>query len=444
MPHRIKHIHDVEGLRKAYLKLAVKEKYFRIINEFAVNLLDKQTVDDIVWAVAKNAIAKMGFVDCVIYLLDPQTGMLEQKAAHGPKNPSPLDIKNPILIPIGQGIVGTVAATGQGEVINDTSKDDRYILDDQFRHSEITIPIKMNEQVIGVIDSEHPDKDFFTKEDFDILTTIAAMTATKLMNARATEKIKSHQKHLEREIELKTKHLQKTITELEQSKQDIESFAYAAAHDLQEPLRTIASYLQLLDRKLEGQMDPKSKHFLHTAINGATRMKKLLEGILNYSDLMEGIVPFEKVDLNEVIREVQEALAKKIATHQAIIQYKELPTIHGIHSQIMQLFQNLISNSIKFRKAGSNPIISISAKAEKGRWMIHVTDNGIGIEMAKQDKVFKIFSRLHHFKDYPGHGIGLALCKRIVELHHGQITIKSTPGQGTTFSFDLPEMPTEH
>ncbi len=444
MPHRIKHIHDVEGLRKAYLKLAVKEKYFRIINEFAVNLLDKQTVDDIVWAVAKNAIAKMGFVDCVIYLLDPKSGMLEQKAAHGPKNPSPLDIKNPILIPIGQGIVGNVAASGQGEIINDTSRDDRYILDDDFRYSEIAIPIKMNEQVIGVIDSEHPDKNFFTKEDFEILTTIAAMTATKLMNARAAEKIKSHQKHLEQEIELKTQHLKKIITQLEQSKQDIESFAYAAAHDLQEPLRTIASYLQLLDRNLQGQMDPKSKHFLHTAINGATRMKKLLEGILNYSDLQEGVVPFEKVDLNEVIQEIQEALAKKITTHQAIIQFEQLPVVYGIHSQIMQLFQNLISNSIKFKKPDVKPVICISAKAEKGRWQIAVTDNGIGIEPEKQDKVFKIFSRLHHFKDYPGHGIGLALCKRIIELHHGQITLKSPQGQGTTFSFDLPEMPSEH
>jgi signal transduction histidine kinase len=437
-PDNLAEIQDLSILKKEYAKLAQKEHYFRIINEFAVNLLDQQTEEEIVWAVAKNAIAKMGLVDCVVYLIDDSGKTLIQKAAHGPKNPAPMDIKNPITIPVGSGIVGTVALSGKGEKINDTSNDPRYILDDEFRNSEMAVPIKMGNQILGVIDSEHPEKNFFTKEHFDIFTTIAAMTATKIMHAKAAQKVQDYQKGLETEIENKTKELKETIEKLRNSNQDLESFAYAAAHDLQEPLRTIISYIQLVERKLGNEIDPKIDQYIRAVLQGGMRMKVLLEGILNYSRISNTSIYFQKIDLNEMLATVAENLQTSIKEHHVDLKFKDLPTVKGAPVQILQLFQNLISNSIKFRKKDTIPIIQVQAKPLGSKTMIMVCDNGIGIDKKHQNTVFQIFKKLHNTSQYQGSGIGLALCKRIIELHGGEIEITSRPEKGTCISFSLP------
>lgn len=205
-----------------------KEHYLEVINQFATVLLNAKTVDDVVWSVAKNAIAQFGYEDCVIYLIDEEEGYLIQKAAHGPKNPIALDILNPIKIKIGEGIVGYVAKTATGEIISDTSKDDRYIIDDSSRLSEIAVPIIHNNKVIGVIDSEHPDKDFYPLEDLKILTTIASMTATKLIQAKYDEKIQEYQDDLKALVHLKTMELNKTLNELKAQKLELtDSISYA-------------------------------------------------------------------------------------------------------------------------------------------------------------------------------------------------------------------------
>ena len=438
-PGKILQTQDISVLKLEYQKLAQKEHYFRIINEFSVILLHKQTEEEILWAVAKNAIAKMGFSDCVIYLLDDEQQILVQKAAHGPKNPAPMDIKNPITIELGKGIVGTVALTGQMEIIGDTSKDHRYILDDDFRYSEIAVPIKMGDKVIGVIDSEHHEKNFYTKEDGEILTTIAAFMATKLLHAKAAEKVNAYQKNLESEIEVKTKELKEIIAKLEKSNQDLESFAYATAHDLQEPLRSISGYLQLLQRKHKEELDEQSTHFLESAVAGAGRMKTLLEDILQYSRVSYTNESHLPIDLNEIINTVKENLEVRLHQNQVEIQVLQpLSTIYGIPAQIIQLFQNIIGNSIKFREVTRPPLIKIKEEQLDQHLKIYICDNGIGISENYHQKVFKIFSKLHSLKDYSGSGIGLALCKRIVEMHGGQIGIESQFGHGTCIHFTLP------
>lgn len=191
-----------------------KGEFLEVINRFATVLLNAKTIDDIVWSVAKNAIAQLGYVDCVIYLLDENYEYLIQRAAHGPKNPIDLDILNPIKIKIGVGIVGTVAKTCQGEIVTDTTKDTRYILDDNMGLSEIAVPIIYQNKIIGVIDSEHPEKNYYSKDDLEILTTIASMTATKLIQAQDNEKIQLYQNNLESLVEEKTIELNNALTEL--------------------------------------------------------------------------------------------------------------------------------------------------------------------------------------------------------------------------------------
>jgi serine phosphatase RsbU (regulator of sigma subunit) len=205
-----------------------KEHYLEVINQFATLLLNAKSTDDIVWTVAKNAIAQLGYVDCVVYLLDEDGKFLIQRAAHGLKNPIDLDILNPIKIKIGQGIVGTVAETRRGEIVSDTSLDERYILDDNVGLSEIAVPIVYQNKTIGVIDSEHPEKNFYPADDLKILDTIASMTATKLMQAKNDEKLLQYQNNLEYLVRQKTNELNKTLTELKSQTLELtDSITYA-------------------------------------------------------------------------------------------------------------------------------------------------------------------------------------------------------------------------
>jgi serine phosphatase RsbU (regulator of sigma subunit) len=205
-----------------------KDQYFEVINKFAVELLEAQTEDEIVWALAKNAIAELGYVDCVIYLLDDETDKLIQRAAHGPKNPISLELMNPLPLNFGEGIVGSVAISKKGEIVNDTSSDKRYIADDASRLSEISVPIVYKNKVLGIIDSEHPEKDYFNHEDLQILTTIASMTATKLVQTKSTEELVRLKRNLEVIISERTLELKKVLIKVNKQKNEItESIHYA-------------------------------------------------------------------------------------------------------------------------------------------------------------------------------------------------------------------------
>lgn len=211
----------LEGLRK-------KERYLEVIYHFASVLLEAQTIEDVVWSVAKNAIAKLGYQDCVVYLMNDDGKHLIQRAAHGPKNPVALDIKNPIRLKPGQGVVGAVALSRKGEIIPDTSKDPRYVIDDDMRLSEIAVPIIHAGQVLGVIDSEHEERDFYPPEDLQILETIASMTATKLVQTKDHEKLLELQEHLQQLVQERTSELEEALLKVQKQKSEItDSIHYA-------------------------------------------------------------------------------------------------------------------------------------------------------------------------------------------------------------------------
>ena len=230
---------------------------------------------------------------------------------------------------------------------------------------------------------------------------------------------------------------ERLVADLARSNTELEQFAYVASHDLQEPIRMVSSYVALLDRKYHGELDDKADLYIHFAIDGAQRMHKLINGLLEYSRVMRRTAVFKTVDMNTVFSNAVANLAVLIAEAGAAVTKDDLPSVSGDETQLVQLLQNLISNGIKFRKENLPPSVHISARRDGPDWVFSIRDNGIGIERQHFDRVFQIFQRLHSRSEYPGTGIGLSICKRIIDHHRGRIWIESVPGEGTTFFFTI-------
>jgi len=225
--------------------------------------------------------------------------------------------------------------------------------------------------------------------------------------------------------------------ELHRSNLDLEQFAYVASHDLQEPLRMVTSYLQLLERRYKSSLNEEAQEFMHTAIDGAARMRSLIQDLLAYSRVGRMGHALQPTDCNRLLKTVLGDLKLTIGESGATVTHEHLPTVQADETQLAQVFQNLISNAIKFH-GQAPPVVHISVKARNGDWIFAVRDNGIGIEAKFFDRIFVIFQRLHGREAYEGTGIGLALCKRIIERHGGKIWVESKFEQGTTFYFSLP------
>jgi len=232
--------------------------------------------------------------------------------------------------------------------------------------------------------------------------------------------------------------LKKANEELERSNRELEQFAYVASHDLQEPLRMVSSYTQLLADKYEGMLDDKAQKYIDYAVDGALRMQRLITDLLHYSRVGTRGQPMEDTDAHSALGEAIRNLSNLIEEHRAIVTTDDLPTVNADASQLVQVFQNLISNAIKF-KGDDIPRVHVSAREEDEEWIFSVQDNGIGIDKQYQEKIFAIFQRLHSTRESSSSGIGLALCKRIVERHQGRIWFDSEPGKGTTFYFTIPK-----
>jgi PAS domain S-box-containing protein len=246
----------------------------------------------------------------------------------------------------------------------------------------------------------------------------------------------------EKELKKKAQELEEHSQELRRSNTELEQFAYIASHDLQEPLRMVASYCQLLQRRYQDKLDGDAVEFIGYAVEGASRMQRLISDLLNYSRLGRNGSRIEPLAAGDLVRCAVANLQGAIADSGAQIELHELPRINGERTQLVQLFQNLVGNSIKFRRE-SSPIVRISAApaAESGFAQFTVADNGIGIEPEYVERVFRIFQRLHERGKYPGTGIGLAIVKKVIEHHGGRIWIESTPGHGAQFHFTLPLSP---
>ena len=226
--------------------------------------------------------------------------------------------------------------------------------------------------------------------------------------------------------------------ELIRSNKDLQHFAYVASHDLQEPLRNVATCLQLLEKDYKDKLDPNADQLINYAVDSSVRMKALIEGLLAYSRIATKGKPQEQLDCEQILQRAVTNLSSAITEAEAVITHDPLPTISADDTQLLQVFQNLIGNAIKFRR-DDPPRIHVSAVKNRNEWMFSVKDNGIGIESQHLERIFVIFQRLHKRSEYEGTGMGLAIVKKVVERHGGRVWVESEPGVGTTVYFTLPE-----
>jgi len=295
--------------------------------------------------------------------------------------------------------------------------------------SVLAVPVRApSGESFGTLVFGHPSPDVFDLREEQLAEGIAAQAAVALDNARLFEEALRVQNELE-----------KTNRSLRAANMDLEQFAFAAAHDLREPLRMVTTYTQLLERRMGQQLSDEQRVFMLRIVEGARRMVDLLQDLLSYTNTATQSEPAGPVELDGVIGTVLQNLSSWIADSGAeVVIVSPLPVISGRPGHMVLIFQNLIGNGIKYRRPDVTPRVEISAEASDGRWLFRVKDNGIGIEPRYHAQIFGVFKRLHG-RDIPGTGIGLAICQRAVERAGGRIWVESTPGSGSTFCFTIPD-----
>jgi len=315
------------------------------------------------------------------------------------------------------------------------------------------VPVRYHDETLGVIHlADHQTGMASTAKIRFIETTVSPLIGEAVHRFNAEAELEEYRQHLEELVEQRTgeleeanrqlqsemAHRQQIADDLARSNKDLEQFAYVASHDLQEPLRAVSGFVGLLRLQLQGSLDAKKTEYMNFAVDGVARMQTLINGLLEYSRVGIRGGPSEATDSRAALDHALLGLQTSIEESAARVTADPLPTVHIDPVQMVQLLQNLIGNAIKFRGKRS-PEIHIAATRELKAWQFAVTDNGIGIEPQYAERIFLIFQRLHTRREYPGTGIGLAICKKIVERHGGRIWVESTPGRGSTFYFTVPD-----
>jgi len=428
---------ELETLRR-------KSRYLEVLHEFALSQVNLNTLDEILWNVAKTAIAKLGFVDCVIYLLDSDNKTLVQRAAHGPKNPIAQDIFNPITIPVGSGIVGTVAQTGKAELVSDTRRDPRYIVDDTPRLSELAVPIIHHQQIIGVLDSEHPDAEFFTGDHVQLFTTIASLASTRIDTAMAMEHLESTIEQLratEFNLEVKARELQQAKIKAEQASNEKSLFLANMSHEVRTPMTSIVGYADLLTRA--DKSDEEKEEWAEQVRRNADHLLDLVSNVLDLSKIESGELrpDISSCELNVLISDVYALMqphAHKKGLKCVVETRGPLPlTIETDALRLRQALVNLMSNAIKFTKQGKITLgLQSTANIASGQLelIIELEDTGIGIEAAQLERVFQPFIQLNRESNTSiGTGLGLSISRNFARLLGGGLKLESEVGKGSKF-----------
>jgi PAS domain S-box-containing protein len=429
--------------------------------------LDYQEALDLV---ARRTVELVGD-SCVIRLLS-EDGQSLDIVTHDHCCPQSKEMQAKILLEypqrLDEGILGQVMASGEPrwiasvdpqQVRNEFKPEFLTLLERLGVASLIVVPLKAQGRRLGVMSlSRGRGGSSYTTEDFTFVQNLAERAALSIANTRLYIDNLRRKHELEIRVDERTDELLKAnallehelrerrraeeklaqqARELARSNAELEQFAYVASHDLQEPLRLISSYTHLLEKRYQGKLDADADEFIGYTLESAARMQRLISDLLAYSRVSMHGKLFDQTDMNEALKQALFSLQIAIEENQALITQDNLPVLNVDAVQMAQLFQNLIGNAIKFH-GQEPPRIHVSARQAGEMWIFAVKDNGIGIDPRFSERIFVLFQRLHDRSEYSGTGIGLAICKRIVERHQGKIWVDSEPGQGATFYFTLP------
>lgn len=412
-----------------------RHRYLEVLHQFTMSQASLTSVDDICWNITKTAIGDLGFVDCVVYLINDEGDTLIQRAAHGDKNPSEREILDPIEIPVGSGIVGAVAETGELQLVNDTRSDPRYILDDDFRCSELAVPILHQGRVVGVLDSEHPQANFYSEEDVKLFTTIAALASTRLDTALALER-----------LEIQASELREAREAAEAASRAKSQFIASVSHDMRTPLTAIIGYAHLLEEGA-GSSDQRSD-WLSAVVANSEYMSAMIGNVLDMAAIESGQlqVVADSIDIREWMEKLRQLIERRVTERGLSLSFHvESGTPErwvADRAKLDELAMNLLTNAIKYTMEGSISVtVSVSARDSVDWLRIVVDDTGIGMRPSVLDSIFQPFTRVHDMSTHStieGTGLGLTVVKSFVDLLGGDIEITSTLGEGTQATVMLP------
>ncbi|MBC8406421.1 MAG: response regulator [Planctomycetes bacterium] len=411
-------------------ELLRKERHLRILHDFAVSLLEARTVEEVLWQVSSGVIARLGFEDFVIYLLDEERQILVQRAAHGAKNPRTNLILERFELPLGEGLVGHVAETGRGLIVPDTSKEPLYLVDDKPRKSEIALPIIHDGKVLGVMDSESSELNFFTQDDFELLQTLASMVAARIVLDRVRAGGESR--------------LRKAYLAAEEAGRAKSRFLANVSHEVRTPLVAVLGLTDMV-KSLTESGAPKDVVLDHLGIIGKSgqHLLSLLDQILDLSSDEHGELKLDLRPTNplKVLREVVD-LFRHRASEQGLnlkaFAGDELPEVLLTDpTRLRQILVNLIDNAIKFTEEGG---IRVELSRRENSLIFSVADTGVGVAPDELKRIFRSFHQTDSSttRRHGGVGLGLAISQRLAQRLGGDLTMSSIVGEGSEFVLELP------
>ncbi|RQG95779.1 PAS domain S-box protein [Natrarchaeobius chitinivorans] len=417
------YLKDITERKEARTRLQRRARQQETVAQLGQLALKTDDLDELMAAASRRIADVLDIEYCTVLDLDQQADELSFRQGVGWRD----------------GTIGeaTVAATDDSQagytliseepvVVDDFDTETRFsgseLLASHDVRSAISTIIGPDDEPWGILGLHDVDNREFTEEDVNFVQSVANILAEAI-------------ERTEYQTELEA-----TIERLEESNERLEQFAYAASHDLQEPLRMVSSYLQLIDQRYGDELDEDGQEFLEFAVDGADRMRNMVQGLLTYSRVDTQGDPLEPIDAEEAVEDAIADLEVKIAETDAEITVESLPSVQADPDQLRQVFQNLIANALSY-SGDEPPRVHVSAERAGPKWLISVTDKGIGIAPEDQERIFDVFNQGHSREEDTGTGIGLAICQRIVERHDGDIWVESEPGSETTFSFTLSGVP---